>query len=136
MSRDVEADLVVALAGAAVGDGVGAFLVGDLDQKLGDHRPGHGGGQRVDALVERAGLDVRPAEVAHETLPAVDDVGPAGAGADGPAIDVLLEHAAAEVDGEGDDLDVVLLAQPGDGDRGVESTGISEHHLVHRGASE
>jgi len=40
-SANVEADLVVALAGAAVGDGVGPFFVGDLDQELGDHRARH-----------------------------------------------------------------------------------------------
>ena len=77
MRGDVEADLVVALAGAAVGDGVGAFLVGDLDEELGDQRPGHGRRERVDALVEGAGLDVRPAEVADESVAAVDDVGAA-----------------------------------------------------------
>ena len=133
---DVEADLIVALAGAAVRDRVGAFLVSDLDEELGDHRAGHGRGQRVDALVERPGLYVRPAEVAHEAVAAVDDISAAGAGADGAAIDVFLEHAAAEVHGQGHDLDVVLLAQPGDGDGRVESTGIGEHHFLHRGASE
>ena len=37
--RHLEADLVVALAGAAVGDGVGAVLAGGGDQVLHDHRP-------------------------------------------------------------------------------------------------
>ena len=37
---DVEADLVVALAGAAVGDRVGALLLGDLDEQLGDAAAG------------------------------------------------------------------------------------------------
>src|SRR4029079_13490319 len=37
---DVEPDLVVALAGAAVGDRVGALASGDLDEDLGDHGPG------------------------------------------------------------------------------------------------
>ena len=58
MDGDVEADLVVALAGAAVGDRVGALLLGDLDEQLGDERPREGGGQRVDALVEGVGLEV------------------------------------------------------------------------------
>ena len=56
MGRDVEADLVVALAGAAVGDRVGALALGDLDEQLRDERPGERGGQRIGALVER----VRP----------------------------------------------------------------------------
>src|SRR5699024_12784828 len=36
--RDLEADLVVALAGATVGDRAGTILLGGLDQVLGDHR--------------------------------------------------------------------------------------------------
>ena len=38
--------LVVALAGAAVADGVGAFLDGDLGQSLGDAGTGVRGAQR------------------------------------------------------------------------------------------
>ena len=68
MDGDVEADLVVALAGAAVGDRVGALSLGDLDQELGDERPGERRGQRVDALVERVGLEGRVAEVGDEVL--------------------------------------------------------------------
>ena len=82
---DVEADLVVALAGAAVGDRVGALLLGDLDEELGDERPGEGGGERVGALVEGVRLEGRPAEVADERLPRVDDVGAAGARPTSPA---------------------------------------------------
>jgi hypothetical protein len=39
MERDFEADLVVALAGAAVGDRVRALSVGDLDEQLRDEGP-------------------------------------------------------------------------------------------------
>ena len=46
-----------------------------------------------------------------------------------------VENAAAEIDREGHDLSVVLLAQPGNGDRCIESTGIGKHYLLHRGAS-
>ena len=60
MRRDIEPDLVVALAGAAVGDRVGALALGDLDEELRDQRPGERGGQRVGALVERVRLEVRP----------------------------------------------------------------------------
>ncbi len=60
----VEADLVVALAGAAVGDRVGALALGDLDEQLGDERPGERRRERVDALVQRVRLEVGPDEVA------------------------------------------------------------------------
>jgi hypothetical protein len=51
-----EADLVVALAGAAVGNGGGAEFAGGLHQVLDDDRAGDGGHQRVVALVEGVGL--------------------------------------------------------------------------------
>ena len=40
VGAEFEAHLVVALAGRTVADGVGAGGVGDLDQPLGDQRPG------------------------------------------------------------------------------------------------
>ena len=135
MDGDVEADLVVALAGAAVGHGVGALALGDLDQELGDERPGERRRQRIGALVQRVGLEVRPDEIGHEAFAGVDHVGARGAGRHGPALDAGSERAAADVDRERDDLDVELLAQPGDGDGGVESTRIREDDLLHRETS-
>ena len=129
---DVEADLVVALAGAAVGDRVGALALGDLDEELGDQRPGERRGQRVGALVERVGLEVRPDEVGHEALAGVDDVGARRAGGHRPGFDALAQRAATDVDGQGHDLDVVLLLEPGDGDGRVEAARVGEDDLLHR----
>src|SRR5690606_22515578 len=42
IGAELETDLVVALAGGAMGNGVGAGLVGDLDQALGNQRTGNG----------------------------------------------------------------------------------------------
>ena len=47
----LETDLVVALAGAAMGDGVGAELVGGAHEMLGDERAGNGGNQRIHTLI-------------------------------------------------------------------------------------
>ncbi len=135
MRGDVEADLVVALAGAAVGDRVGALALGDLDQELGDERAGERGGQRVGALVQRVGLEMRPHEVSHEALAGVDDVGARRAGRDGACLDAGSQRSAAKVDGQGHDLDLELLAQPGDGDRRVESSGVGEYDFLHERAN-
>ena len=54
--RELEAELVVALAGAAVHGGLGAELQRQLGDGLRDHRPGEGGDERVLALVERVRL--------------------------------------------------------------------------------
>ena len=66
ISGELEADLVIALAGGAMGDGVGAGRGGDLDQALGDQRPGDRGAEEVDTLIERIGAEHRKDEVADE----------------------------------------------------------------------
>ena len=43
----LEAHLVIALAGGAMGHGVGAGLAGDLDLALGDERPGDRGAEQI-----------------------------------------------------------------------------------------
>ena len=53
----LEAHLVVALAGGAMGDGVGADFFGDLDLLLGDQGPGDGGAQQIDAFIDRIGAE-------------------------------------------------------------------------------
>ena len=75
MGRDIEANLVVALARAAMRDSVGALALGDFDEELRDERSGERGRQRVGALVQRVGLQVRPHEVGDEALAGIDDVG-------------------------------------------------------------
>ena len=57
--RRLDPHLVVALAGAAVGDRVAAAAARVLDRQLGDQRPAERGEQRVAAAVERVGLDRR-----------------------------------------------------------------------------
>ena len=61
----LDAELVVALAGAAVAEGVRADLLGDLDGLEADQGPGDGGGERV-ALVVAVGPDGGPAVVGDE----------------------------------------------------------------------
>ena len=114
-----------------MGDRVGALALRDLDEELRDERPGERGGQRVGALVQRVGLEVRPDEVGHEALAGIDDVGARRAGRHRPLLDALAQRAAAEVDGERDDLDAVLLLEPGDGDGRIESARIGEDDLLH-----
>ena len=133
---DVEADLVVALAGAAVGDGVAALAVGDLDEQLGDERACQGRGQRVDALVQRVGLQAGPHELADEAVAAIDHVGAAGAGRQGTLSDAVTQRVAAEVDRQGHDLRAVLLLEPGHRDRCIQPARVGEHDLLHLRTSE
>ena len=89
---DVEAHLVVALAGAAVRDRDRAFLARDVDEQLGDERTRERGGERIHALVQRAGGERRKAERVDEHPARVGDVRAQRAGAQRPrrdGVDVL-----------------------------------------------
>ena len=59
---------------AAVRDRRRAFDLRDVDEMLRDERPAERGGQRVAALVHRAGLQRRQDEVARELLAHVEHV--------------------------------------------------------------
>ena len=69
----LEADLVVALAGRAMGDRVGADLARDLDLALGDQRPGDRGAEQICALVKRVGAEHREDKIADEFLAQILD---------------------------------------------------------------
>jgi len=130
IGAQLEAHLVVALAGGAVGDGVRTRLVGDLHQPLGDQGTGDGGSQQVLALVERVGPEHGVDEVPHELLAQVVDVDlldtrRLGLGA--RRLDLL---ALADVCGEGDHLALVVLFQPLEDDGGIQPPRVGEDDLL------
>src|SRR5262249_45006515 len=114
MDGYVEADLVVAFAGAAVGDVGGALFTRAVDQVLGDQRPGERRCQGIDLLVHGAGLQGWEGEVSNKVFARVLDEGFDGARAQGFLAHDLEVTLVADVDGEGDDVEVVLLVDPAD----------------------
>ena len=130
----LEAHLIVALAGGAMGHGVGAGLARDLDQMLRDQRPRDGGAEQIQPLIDRVGAKHRKHEVAHELLAHVahEDVfglhpQQFGLGARGRQL-----LALAEVGGEGHHLAAIGDLKPLQDDRGVETAGIGEDDLLRR----
>src|SRR5690606_5456275 len=118
----LEADLVVALAGAAVGDRGRAVLLRGGHQVLDDGGPRQRGDQRVAVHVEGVGLDRREAVLVGELVLGVRDLGLDGAAGQGAlADDVQVLAALADVDRNGDDLGARLLGDPADGDGGVQT---------------
>ena len=132
---DLEADLVVALAGAAVGDGGGAVLAGGRDEVLDDDRPGQRRDQRVAVHVEGVGLQRRAGSTRRRTR----RVASATYGLDGAAVegaladDLQVLAALADVDGDGDDLGAGGLGDPADGDGGVQAAGVGEDDALGHG---
>src|SRR5699024_1247188 len=129
--RDLEADLVVALAGAAVGDGAGAELLRRLDQVLGDHRAGDRRDVRVGVHVQRVGLERRHAVLLGELVAGVGDVGLDGAAVQGALADHLeILSALAAVHRAGDDIGAGGVVDPADGHGGGEAAGEGEDDAV------
>ena len=127
----LEADLIIALAGAAVGDGRGPELSGSLDQVLGDDGTGQGRDQRIRAPVQTIGLERGHAVLLGELLARVRHVGLDGAAVQrSSADDVEILSTLTDIDGDRDNLSARLLADPADGHGGVETPGVGEDNAV------
>ena len=121
--------LVVALAGAAVADGVGSFLDGNICQSLGDAGAGKAGAQQV-VLVLCAKLQGGEDVVLHKVLFQVQHIQLGSAGGLGLFLQAVQLGALAHIAGYGDDLAVVvILFQPGDDNGGIQTAGVSQDYF-------
>ena len=122
----LKADLVVALAGAAVHDSVGALLQGNFHKALGDAGPRMAGAQQV-VLIDRARLHAGNDEVVDVFLRQVQHIELGSSGLQGfffQALELIrLPHVAGNCNHF---AVVVVLLQPGDDHRGIQPAGICE----------
>ena len=129
LQGQLETHLVVALAGAAVADGVGAFLDGDIGQSLCDAGTGEAGAQQV-ILVLSAELQGGEDVVLDEVLLQVQHIQLGCAGSLGLFFQTVQLGALTHVTGDSDDLAVVVVfLQPGNDDGGVQTAGVSQHNF-------
>ena len=130
LGGELEAALVVALAGGPMGVDRGPFTMGDLHADLADQRPGDRRAEQIRALITGLPLHRRKREVAAELLADVHDHGLRGA-----AVAGLLQRRLAvlaglpEIDVDGDHV-VALLDEPAEDHRGVESARIGQHAFL------
>ena len=135
IGRELEAHLVVALAGRAVRDRVRPDFAGDLDEPLGDEGARDRRAEQILALVLRVGAEHREHVVADELLAQVldEDV----LGLDAEQFRLLARRlqllALAEIGGERNDLRAVFGLQPFEDDRGVQSARIGENDALDLG---
>ena len=125
---ELEPHLVIALAGRAVADRVGADRPRNLDLPLGDQRPRDRGAEQVQPLVQRIGAHHRIDIVADELLAQIVDedmlgLDPHHLRLGARRLDLL---ALAEVGGEGHDFAAVGLLQPFEDHAGVEPARIGK----------
>ena len=126
----LKAHLVVALAGAAVADGVGTLGAGDLHHALCQNGAGKAGAQQI-ALVVGPGLHGGDDVILHEFIRQILDIQLGSAACLGaffqPVQLALLPHITAHRD---DLAVVVMLFQPRDDDGRIQTAGISQHDLL------
>ena len=127
---ELEADLVVALAGRAVRDGVGADGLRRLHHPLDDGGARERRAEQVLALVDHVGADGREDEVAHERLAQIGDHALRGAGLRGLLGEAVELLGLADVGAPGDDLAAVGLLEPREDDARVEPAGVGEDDLL------
>ena len=106
---ELEPDLVVALAGAAVREGVAPRSQRDLDLACRDERTRGGRAEQVVVLVDRSRRKHRKEIVPRELLLRVDEVEVGGAGTPGLLREARGLLGLADVDGDRDDLAAVVL---------------------------
>ena len=127
LESQLKTHLIVALAGAAVADGVCAFLDGDISQSLCDAGTCKAGAQQV-VLVLCAELQGGEDVVLHKVLLQVQHVQLGSAGSLGLFFQTIQLGALTHVTGDSDDLAVVVVfLQPGNDDGGVQTAGVSQH---------
>ena len=111
-------------------DGIGAGLVGDLDQALGDQRTRNRSTQQVFAFVDGIGTEHREHVIARELLAQVLDVDLLDARRLGLGACRFNLFALADVRGKGDHLALVHVLQPLHDDRSVQTARVSENHFI------
>ena len=119
--------LIVALASAAVADGIRAFLDGDIGQSLCNAGACKAGAQQV-VLVLCTELQGGEDVVLHKVLLQIQNVQLGSAGSLGLFLQAVQLGALAHVTGNGDDFAVVVVfLQPGNDDGGIQTTGVGQN---------
>ena len=129
LDGQLKANLVVALAGAAVADRVRALGLCDLHKALCNAGAGVRGAEEV-VLVLGVRLEAGPNVVFNIILLEVFDVELRGAGLNRLLLEAVELRALAHVAGNRDNLAVIVVfLEPRDNDRCVEAAGIGENDL-------
>ena len=114
-----------------MGDVLRAVRMGRVDEVLGNQRTGKGAHQRVFVLVHGVGHHGGGQVLVREGFAHVDDQAFDGAGLEGLGLDGLETVVLlAEIAHDGDNVKIVLLLQPFDADRGVQTARVGEDDLV------
>ncbi|MPM42215.1 hypothetical protein SDC9_88878 [bioreactor metagenome] len=124
-----KAHLIVALAGTAVGNGVGALFEGNFRDMLGDDGAGKGGSKEV-VLVAGTCLQRGDYVGIHEFVGDIFNVKFRRAGFDGLLLQTVQLVPLSHIGGNSDNLTVIVVfLEPGNNAGRIESSGIGQHYF-------
>src|SRR5258708_6442460 len=122
--------LIVALAGAAVRQAVGAELQRNFRLALGDDGTRHGSAEEIGVFVDGAGAESRPNVIAHKFLAKILDVRGRSAGGKRFLARGFQVFLLADVTDYGDDFATVVFLEPRNDDGGIQPAGIGEYDFL------
>src|SRR5262249_12016956 len=122
-------DLIVPLPRRAVRNRVRFFPARDLDHSFRDQRPSDTCSKKILVLVNRAGLKHWENEISGEFLAQILNDAFRSAGAQRFFLQPGELFFLTDVRAESDDLGFIVLLEPAENDRCVESAGICEEDL-------
>ncbi len=128
---ELEADLIVAFAGAAMRDGVRAFGKRHFHLPFREQRPADGCTQQVLTFVHRAGLHEGPEIFSYEFASQVFDVALGCAGPESLFLQSLKLFFLADVADDGDDFTTIVFFEPGNDNRRVQTARVRQNDLLH-----
>ena len=127
LDGQLKPDLIVALAGRAVRDGVGALGQRDFGQLLADNGPRKRGAEQI-LFVFCVHHDGRDDNLVAHLVGEIGDNQLARAGLDGLFLETVQLVALTDISRDGDDLGIVImLLQPGDNDRSIQTARIGQN---------
>ncbi|MEA2123178.1 MAG: hypothetical protein JMHAAFGB_01333 [Dehalococcoides mccartyi] len=121
--------LVIAFAGAAVGNGGSPFFQGYIYHNLGNQGAGKGGCQRIDTLVHSIGLDSLPDIILGKFLAYVPYVGLFSPYLQGLFFYQGKVFLITHVYGNGNNVHAVFFLKPFDGCRCIQPAGICQYNF-------
>ena len=113
-----------------MGNGVCAFLFGNLYQAFADDGARKGGAQQVFAFVDRARLHGGDDVFVDKFIRQIFDIQFGGAGFEGFFLQPAELCALAHIRGHGNDLAAIVFLEPRDDDGGIQPAGIGENDFV------
>ena len=132
LDGQLETDLVIALAGGAVADGVCALSQCDLGQLLADDGTGESGAQQV-GLVLCVHLQGGDDDLFDHLIHQISDDQLGSAGGQGLFFQAIQLVSLTDVAGHGDDFGIaIIFLQPGNDDGSIQTAGIGKNNFLNR----